>query len=189
MTHPPAPLSCSTPAFTIEALSSNSPKVATLANLGYHTFLETFGPFQAPEVIHPYLEQAFTLEQIQKELSDPNNRFYLLSSPTGQAVGYAKLVLRPAETHACLAAGKPMLLNRFYFSKEAQGTGAAQTLLQVCIQAVQEAGATSLWLGVWKQNHKAIRFYQKHGFQVVGTRWFQMGTVQEEDHLMELSLS
>jgi diamine N-acetyltransferase len=177
---------CPTPAFEIEALSPSSPKAETLAKLGFDTFLETFGPYQAPEVIQPYLAKAFAVEQIQSELIDENHRFFLVTNPTGEPIGYAKLVLQPSETHACIASSKPMLLNRFYFTKEAQGTGAAQALLKVCLNTAKTEGATSLWLGVWRQNHKAIRFYEKHGFKVVGTRWFQMGSVQEEDHLMAL---
>jgi diamine N-acetyltransferase len=179
---------CPTLSFHIEALSTSSPKAEALAKLGYDTFLETFGPHQAPEVIHPYLDKAFAVEQIQSELSDNNNRFYLVTKPTGEAIGYAKVVLHPVETHPCITSSLPMLLNRFYFTKQAQGTGVAQALLEVCIKAAQEAGATNLWLGVWRQNHKAIRFYEKQGFKVVGARWFQMGEVKEEDHLMALAL-
>lgn len=34
-----------------------------------------------------------------------------------------------------------------------------------------------IWLGVWKRKHKAISFYKKHGFYVIGIHPFIMGDI------------
>jgi ribosomal protein S18 acetylase RimI-like enzyme len=46
-------------------------------------------------------------------------------------------------------------------------------------------GAAGVWLGVNSQNAKAIRFYEKSGFERVGTKSFTLGNAVEHDFVME----
>ena len=46
------------------------------------------------------------------------------------------------------------------------------------------AGAAAVWLGVNRTNIRAQRFYRKHGFDVVGTRTFRLGSALEDDFVM-----
>ena len=61
-------------------------------------------------------------------------------------------------------------------------------LLKKAIELAQEARVDFVWLGVWKANERAIRFYQKHGFDIFGTHTFVLGTVEQEDWLMRRML-
>jgi ribosomal protein S18 acetylase RimI-like enzyme len=45
-----------------------------------------------------------------------------------------------------------------------------------------------VWLGVNQSNYRAQTFYRKHGFAVVGTRTFPVGTVLENDFVMVRSV-
>ena len=47
-----------------------------------------------------------------------------------------------------------------------------------------EQRARALWLGVNQANHRAQKFYRKHGFEVTGTRMFRLGTGLENDFVM-----
>jgi ribosomal protein S18 acetylase RimI-like enzyme len=42
-----------------------------------------------------------------------------------------------------------------------------------------------IWLDVWERNARAIAFYQKWGFAVVGTQTFQLGSDLQNDLLMQ----
>ena len=42
-------------------------------------------------------------------------------------------------------------------------------------------GADALWLGVWGENRRAIRFYEKQGFGVVGRQSFVLGDDEQSD--------
>ncbi|MEQ1692392.1 MAG: GNAT family N-acetyltransferase, partial [Gemmatimonas sp.] len=53
-----------------------------------------------------------------------------------------------------------------------------------CIETAQSRGARTLWLGVWEQNPRAIRFYEKCGFVDVGSAVFHMGTEVQHDRVM-----
>jgi ribosomal protein S18 acetylase RimI-like enzyme len=45
-----------------------------------------------------------------------------------------------------------------------------------------------IWLQVWQQNHKAIRFYQNAGFVVYETTGFRFGNDIQQDYLMRYDL-
>jgi len=42
-----------------------------------------------------------------------------------------------------------------------------------------------VWLGVNQQNGRANRFYEKHGFAIVGTKGFELGGRREDDFVRE----
>ena len=50
-------------------------------------------------------------------------------------------------------------------------------------------GARALWLGVWEQNPRAIRFYRRLGFREVGDHVFVLGTDPQRDLVMVRSLA
>ena len=45
------------------------------------------------------------------------------------------------------------------------------------------------WLGVWKQNTGAIRFYERHGYVIFGEHNFQLGDDIQQDYLMKLEIN
>lgn len=58
----------------------------------------------------------------------------------------------------------------FFVAASHQGTGAAGVLLQGVIAEAQENGIEQLELGVDPDNHRAIRFYEREGFELYGTQ-------------------
>jgi ribosomal protein S18 acetylase RimI-like enzyme len=49
-------------------------------------------------------------------------------------------------------------------------------------------GRAGLWLGVNQENTRARRFYEKQGFEVVGTRTFVVGAQTHDDFVMQRTL-
>ena len=41
-----------------------------------------------------------------------------------------------------------------------------------------------MWLTVWQESSQAIRFWRKHGFQLVGRSIFHVGDDPKEDWVM-----
>jgi ribosomal protein S18 acetylase RimI-like enzyme len=60
--------------------------------------------------------------------------------------------------------------------------------MEACFDNARESGHKTVYLGVWENNHRAIAFYRKCGFEVVGSHVFQMGDEAQNDFLMERSL-
>ena len=46
----------------------------------------------------------------------------------------------------------------------------------------------TLFLGVWQENHRAVNFYKKFGFETFTIRTFQLGETLCDDFLMKLNL-
>ena len=83
---------------------------------------------------------------------------------------------------------RPVELQRFYLDHAWHGRGMAPQLMAACIDAARARGASSLWLGVWERNARAIRFYQKHGFVDIGSQVFRLGTDLQTDRVMSRSV-
>jgi ribosomal protein S18 acetylase RimI-like enzyme len=60
--------------------------------------------------------------------------------------------------------------------------------MQACFNHARQAGHETIFLGVWDKNDRAIAFYRKCGFDVVGSHAFQMGDETQNDLLMEKRL-
>jgi hypothetical protein len=56
------------------------------------------------------------------------------------------------------------------------------------ISVAKQAGLQYMWLGIWEENPRAIRFYEKRGFEKFGSHSFRLGQDEQTDILMKLSL-
>ncbi len=45
-------------------------------------------------------------------------------------------------------------------------------------------GPRDLWIGVWSENHGALRFYHREGFAQVGTYGFQVGETVDHEFIL-----
>lgn len=156
-----------------------------LAELGEQTFQDTFGPSNTPEDMAEYLSGSFSPSIQAAELRDPSNSF-LIAELEGEPVGYARLRtgLEPAD----IPGSRPLEIVRFYSVTEWIGRGVGPVLMRACLDLAERAGNDTLWLDVWERNDRAIAFYRKWGFEVVGAQPFQLGRDIQRDLLMARSI-
>jgi diamine N-acetyltransferase len=152
-----------------------------LADLGAETFADTFGPDNTPENMAAYLAGAFSPTLQAAELADPTVVF-LIAALDGAVVGYAKLKFAPAPE--AVGGARPMEICRLYARRAWIGRGVGARLMQASLDEAAGAGCDRVWLDVWSQNPRAIAFYQRWGFEIVGTAIFQVGDDPQEDYLM-----
>ena len=57
-----------------------------------------------------------------------------------------------------------------------------------CVEDARNAGHDAIWLGVWERNARAIRFYERWEFRVVGQHVFVVGKDPQNDLLLSRSL-
>lgn len=86
----------------------------------------------------------------------PDHGALMLVKEHDKVVGTAGIILR-TKTEG--------LIKRFYIEKPHRGAGIAQLLLQALIKLALSLGVTKLILDVSKNNARAVRFYEKNGFQ------------------------
>ena len=158
-----------------------------LTNLSYTTFWDAFAhhPKNAPDDLAYYMRQAFSVEQITKELQDPR-AIFLIAEIDGEMAGYAKLVTDNVEPG--ITAERPIELNRLYSQQKFLGKGVGQALMDACFERAKRNGHDVIWLGVWEYNPRAQRFYEKNGFRFVGKHTFVLGSDPQTDLLMQKEL-
>lgn len=103
----------------------------------------------------------------------------------GELVAYAKLgpPTLPFEPR-----GPSIELRQFYLLKPWHGQGLSHELMRRIIEEARHRGAEDLYLSVFVDNHRARRFYERHGFECVGICAFMVGSHADEDHIMRLKL-
>ncbi len=157
----------------------------TLAEIGRKSFYDAFAKDNTPEDMAAYLAEAFSVEQVTKEIADAKNLF-LIVEIDGQPAGYAKL--RVNEAPPAVTGKKPIEIERFYILQNWHGRGSAQSLMQRCLEEAKQHGHQTIFLGVWEHNQRAIAFYHKCGFVKVGEHPFLLGSDLQTDWLMQYEI-
>jgi diamine N-acetyltransferase len=140
-----------------------------LAKVGRRSLLESHGHSAPAEIMQEYVNRSFSEEACRIELLDGANIFHAVFY-NGEPAGYSKINL--ATPHPLVQQQPVTKLERLYLLKEYYGLSLGHRLLQQAIDLSKEAGDKGLWLDVWKGNERAIRFYQKQGFETVGESGF-----------------
>ena len=167
------------------AIRVAEPRDATaLSRFAARVFEATYAHANTPENMRAYLAQHFGVEQQTAELRDPTLRT-LLVERGAEIVGFAQLRRGGAPA---VTARSPIEISRIYVDHTLHGLGVGAKLLKTCVAAAAEVGHDVLWLGVWESNGRAISFYQKMGFRIVGEQTFTLGEDVQRDHVMLLSV-
>ena len=152
-----------------------------LTEFAARIYYETFASVNTPENMQAYLATAFTLRQLQSELSDPQASF-IISEAAGKLAGYAKLLAD--EPPDCVIGEDPIELVRFYIDQSWHGSGLAAALMELCLSEARQRGFRTMYLGVWEKNLRAQAFYRKWKFSRVGEHVFYMGNDPQIDWWM-----
>lgn len=160
-----------------------SPKeVGPLTKLARETFYRSF-IYANPEArMNAYLDAHMTEDNMLEELRDPNNHFFLIMVEEAWA-GYAKM--REAYVPDCVADKSALEIERFYIHQDYHAKGLGSKLMSHCINWSIAREKTAVWLGVWEENHSAIQFYQRKGFEKKGDKDFMFHDDLQTDWIME----
>lgn len=157
-----------------------------LQKISKQTFLETFSSGNTEENMSKYLVEGFSLEKLKTELNDKNAAFYFAKLEEN-LIGYLKLNFGQSQTE--LKNDKAVEIERIYVLKEFYGKQVGQILYDKAIQIARSKNAEYVWLGVWEENSRAIKFYKKNGFVEFDKHIFKLGDDEQTDIMMKLQLN
>jgi len=164
--------------------------VAELAEVAAATFVLACPPGTPPAAISAFIAEHLSPASFASYVTDPA-RDIRVAVRNGDIVGYTMLVFGEPSAPAVAASltFRPTVeLSKVYLLGDHHGAGLAATLMNATLDAARARGASGVWLGVNNQNIRAIRFYEKSGFAIVGAKTFQVGDQTYNDHVMERSL-
>lgn len=147
------------------------------------SFRDTFAHLYRAEDLEAFMS-SFGISDWERQLGDPAFAFRIAECD-GAPAGYAKLgpMKLPIEHEP-----NALLLDQLYILKEHHGTGIARELMEWTMEEARRRGAGELYLTVYIDNHRARRFYDRYGFEAVGSYDFMVGSHADEDIIMRKAL-
>lgn len=159
--------------------------VEVLQKISLETFVDTYAQFNDAANFQQHLDKAFNIQQLQKELRDPNC-FYFFAEIHWEVKGYLKLNIGNAQTEDTFSEG--IEIERIYVLPLEKGKGIGRKLIEFSLDLGKKLQKKILWLGVWEKNPQAIAFYKKVGFLQHGTHTFVLGDDPQTDYVMKIEI-
>lgn len=163
--------------------SATASDARLLHTIAAETFPLACPPDALPESIQAFIDEHLSVAAFVTYLADPEREVFIAEQDDA-AVGYAMVVHTPPtdpDVLASIGAHPASELSKLYVLPEGHGAGVAGALVESSVAAAREHGASSVWLGVNQLNARANRFYEKAGFERVGTKRFKVGERYESD--------
>ncbi|WP_338874559.1 GNAT family N-acetyltransferase [Spirosoma sp. SC4-14] len=154
----------------------------TIQLIGKETFFETFAQSNTEADMKTYLEINFSDEKVKSELSSPDSLFYIALNGES-SIGYLKVNVGKGQTE--LQDEASLEIERIYVKSSYHGKKVGQLLYEKALEIAQRQKKTYIWLGVWEENPKAIRFYEKNGFVAFDKHVFKLGEDEQTDVMMK----
>lgn len=140
-----------------------------LSLVGSATFLESFAGLVDGAGIVAHCLRHHSADAYRAYFAKGAKAWLVEVEPGHAPVGYALT----CEPELELARPGDLELKRIYLLSRFQGSAISGVLLRHACEAAE--GRARLLLGVKDDNHRAIAFYRKNGFETIGTRHFDVG--------------
>ena len=159
----------------------------SIANIGKVAVEEAHRDSCSAEDMSEFLENNYNNDAIKEELNDTRNIYHIINY-NGNPVGFSKIVLN--EEHPNILQKNITKLDRIYLLKEFYNLKLGLELLKFNIEFCKKHSQSGIWLFTWVGNKRAVNFYIKAGFTIVGSHQFKVTeTRYNENHQMFLNLS
>ncbi len=159
----------------------------TIVNIGNTSVGDAHKDSASAEDMSDYLSRNYNKDAITGELSDLANIYHIISY-NESPVGFSKIIMNAS--HPNIALQNIAKLDRIYLLKEFFGLKLGLELLQFNIELAKHHQQSGIWLYTWIGNSRALRFYLKAGFTIIGShRFYVTKEYYNLNHQMFLNLS
>jgi ribosomal protein S18 acetylase RimI-like enzyme len=155
-----------------------------LCKLAETTFIESHGSSASEADIQAYIKSKYNEDVFRDELTDGRNIYHIIYYK-GQAAGFSKIILNA--THSNITINNVTKLERLYILKDYYDQKLGLELFEFNKNLSLANKQVGIWLFVWKENERAIKFYQKANFKIIGSHDFAISeTHSNPNHQMLL---
>lgn len=158
---------------------------AALSQLAQRLFTQTFSfKNYPPGDLAQFLDSAMSVAAYAAQIADPAYSLRVAHAGADGMIGFVKsgpnlLPLPPGEPDRA----RTRELHQLYITAKAQGSGLADALMQHVFDDAAAHSAAAVYLSVYAGNHRAQRFYARHGFVEIGRNPFAVGSVIDDDRV------
>ena len=142
-----------------------------LVDIAQKTFIESHGLSAKKPDIDFYVKEKCSVTFFEEELKDPANIYHIVYHQ-GEVAGYSKIILNCV--HSNIQMKNITKLERLYLLKDSYSLNIGRELLNFNIQLSKKNNQAGIWLFVWKENHRALHFYLKNDFKIIGSFDFKI---------------
>jgi ribosomal protein S18 acetylase RimI-like enzyme len=160
-------------------------QVELLQQLSIQTFTESFAKDNTEENLKDYFNQVFSIKALSLQINNPFSTFFFVFSDQ-LICGYFKINIGESQTEIKEDGG--LELERIYILAAYQKKKIGENILKKIKEIATLENKKYIWLGVWEQNTKAIRFYERFGFKKFDTHIYPIGDDPQIDWMMKLML-
>ena len=173
------------PMFDLQIRKATLSDLPLIEMISVQTFTETFAAVNTSANLANYITSNLNKEILTEELQNEQSSFYL-AFENNTITGYLKVNWGTAQTESLQ--GDSLEIQRIYVLEDFKGKNIGQLLLMEAIAIAKSKELEYIWLGVWKNNHRALAFYKKNNFITFDTHTFTMGEEVQTDLLLKLQL-
>lgn len=165
-----------------KARLSDSLRISILLKVVY---IQVYGVDGVTMEFAKFIEEKFSLEKIKTKINKRPDSLWVAYFK-GNPIGIAEILIEsqcPIRRIEVPELGKLYVLERFH------GKSVGLGLLNLAQKSILKKGLGELNLEVYKENKRAIAFYKKSGFQVLGEVDFPMETNTYRNLVMNKTLN
>lgn len=157
-----------------------------LTDLAAQTFRESHGHSAAANDIAHYVKSRLNAAVLKASLTDNRNNYYIFYKD-GQPAGFSNIIFNVAAP-VDMPVENTAKLERIYLLQSHYHLGLGQQLLDFNIALAKQYHQSGIWLNVWVENLRALRFYKRNGFVVIGSLDFYISDSHvNPNHVMLLA--
>ncbi|PQJ73229.1 GNAT family N-acetyltransferase [Polaribacter butkevichii] len=155
-----------------------------IAEIGKKAFLESHGHSASVEDMNSFISKTYNKTSISKEFKNIKTQYHIIYVDD-KVAGFSKIELNSANKD--IDDLNVTKLDRIYLLKKFYGQKLGTKLLDFNIQLSKKHHQKGIWLAVWVENLRALNFYTKRGFMIVGKYNFKISeTKSNPNHIMFL---
>ena len=156
--------------------------IPALASLGRDTFIETFGPLYTPNDLQTFLSDVYSDQVVAEEVADPR-LIHQVIEHQDELIAFIKIGSVHVPTKNPLP--DAMEIWQIYVRQSFLGHGLGDLLMTWAFDQFALQQAPEIYVSVFSENERAIRFYQKYGFEKHGEYEFPVGDQIDLEWIMK----
>lgn len=155
-----------------------------LRKLAESTFIESHGSSASEQDIQAYIKSKYNEDVFRDELNDDRNIYHIIYYKD-KAAGFSKIILNAI--HPNITNNNVTKLERLYILKDYYDMKLGIELFEFNKNLSLAKKQVGMWLFVWTENERALKFYQKANFKIIGSHDFAISeTHSNPNHQMLL---
>jgi ribosomal protein S18 acetylase RimI-like enzyme len=165
----------------IQIVKAEAKDAALIASISRETFYDTYAADNTAANMAKFLTEQFSKAMLMEEVVTSGNHFFL-AYLDGAIAGYLKL---KEEIHPALQDASAIEISRIYVYQSFIGKSVGNALMQTAVDFARSQNKHWIWLIAWKENKRALAFYQKKGFEIFAESEFILGDDLQNDWVLK----